>query len=549
MIIIGSGITGLMATYFACEKGVKVKLITKNNYNFNGYQWSESGGCSWKTHAFNVASQRNDSTEMHYTDTMEGSSFLANPTLARTLCEKAPEIISFLESIGLKIERDETGNIATKPFGGCGVPRAVHIEDRLGYHITSALNNKLTKFIKNGLLEILSQRRIISLEKEEKIYKLYVQNVTTNEMKLIKSTTVIFADGGGASMYYPSAVTLDKTCDGIALALKLGIDLVDMEFVQFHPTGLISKNPKFNGTLFEESLRFAGAKLFNVHEERFLFNYEELGEQATRDKVSRAIYMEIQKGNGFKNGGVKLDFHDCYNILMSEYPALLERLKQAGYNPQKEKHVYIKPTAHFMMGGVKINEKCETSKEGLYYAGESAGGVHGANRLGGNGLTEALVFGKIAGERAAEYERIHGTLYDELHMDPFSMLDNGTENLIDNMESFKKEMYNNAGIVRKTEDLNYMLHKIEEYRNKKYKVNTFNSVFLSQLYLDFSNQLMVSESIIKSALQREESRGSHYRVDFNTSSHKNSNNFVKMIESELYVNNIVREETRYLQEV
>lgn len=549
MIIIGSGIAGLMATYFACEKGVKVKLITKNTYNFYGYQWSDSGGCSWKTHAFNVAAQKNDSAEMHYIDTMKGSSFLANPKLARTLCDKAPEIIPFLESIGLKIERDEKGNITTKPFGGCGVPRAVHIEDRLGYHITSALNEKLATFIKQGLLEILSQKRVLNIEEEGGLYKLHVQNIITNEMKLVRSNTVIFTDGGGASMYYPSAATLDKTCDGITLALKLGVDLVDMEFVQFHPTGLISENPKFNGTLFEESLRFAGAKILNVHGERFLFNYEGLGEQATRDKVSRAIYMEIQKGNGFENGGVKLDFTDCYDILMNEYPALLERLEQAGYNPREEKHVFIKPTAHFMMGGVKINGNCETTKEGLYYAGESAGGVHGANRLGGNGLTEALVFGKIAGERAAEYELVKGELYDEVNIEPFSMLDDGTENLIDNIESFKKEMYKNAGLVRNEGDLKYMLYKIKEYRNKKYKVNKFNSIFLSQLYLDFSNQLLVAESIIKSALQRKESRGSHYRVDFNMSSNENSNNYVKMIDSELYIYNVVTEETTYLQEV
>lgn len=154
------------------------------------------------------------------------------------------------------------------------------------------------------MLNLINNVRVIDMSTNDNIHKLEFIDLTTNVISEIYSSTVLFADGGGASMYFPSASSLDKTCDGIALASKMGLDLVDMEFVQFHPTGLLSENPQFNGSLFEESLRFSGAKIYNKDNERFLFNYLELGEQATRDKVSRAIYMEIEKGKGFENGGL-----------------------------------------------------------------------------------------------------------------------------------------------------------------------------------------------------------------------------------------------------
>ncbi|HDP5854018.1 TPA: FAD-binding protein [Staphylococcus aureus] len=359
----------------------------------------------------------------------------------------------------------------------------------------------------------------------DNIHKLEFIDLTTNVISEIYSSTVLFADGGGASMYFPSASSLDKTCDGIALASKMGLDLVDMEFVQFHPTGLLSENPQFNGSLFEESLRFSGAKIYNKDNERFLFNYLELGEQATRDKVSRAIYMEIEKGKGFENGGVKLDFTDCYDLIKSDYPALLERLIQAGYDIDSNKFVYIKPTAHFMMGGVKINERCETKINGLYFAGESAGGIHGANRLGGNGLTEALVYSKIAGDNATEYYKKHAYEETIVHLTTNNTFNysHQTSTLLNDMESFKKAMYSKAGLVRTKESLIEMLNIIEKYEKNVYPISKFNYPYLYHLKLDFLNYLLVSKAIVHTALKRNESRGSHYRADYPNASNENKN--------------------------
>lgn len=522
MVIIGSGITGLVAAYYACKENKKVTLVTKNYYSNNEYSWKSNGGCSWKTHAFNVALGE-DRVEDHIVDTMIGSDYLANEELVEVLCSEAPLIVDFLEEIGVNLDRNEDGTIQKKPFGGNGISRAVFVEDRLGYYIVKALNNQMNNLITTGQLTILEGLRVVEVETnidEENKHLLTFINVSTNELLEIKTHTIIFADGGGASMYAPTASSEDKTCDGLNLAYEMGLDLIDMEFVQFHPTGLVSDNPIYNGSLFEESLRFSGAKLKNKNGERFMFSYNPLGECATRDKVSRGIYMEIMKGNGFENGSVELDLSDCYEEIIDSYPALKERLVQAGYDIEENRSIFIKPTAHFMMGGVKINSKCETNISGIYFAGESAGGVHGANRLGGNGLTEALVFGKIAGTEALNYtlSLIGNTDMEEIILSKrtvnYKITGLVKGDLYSDFKQLKEVMYKNVGPVRTKKGLEDSLAYLKSLKAHSYDLTSLPTKNSYQIYLDYKNLLFTSELIVTAALLRNESRGSHYREDY-----------------------------------
>lgn len=381
MVIVGSGLSAMISAYVALQNGANVIILTKKLYNESEYTWQLHGGCSWKTHAFNMAINQED-LESYIQDTLAGSDYLANTDLVHTLCKKANHSVTFLEELGVNPAKDSTGATIRKPFGGNEVPRAVFIEDRLGFHITKALNEKLAKYLATKQLQIIAGVRVSDLETDNKFHTLFFMNTATNEEYKISTKSVIFADGGGASMYAPSAASLDKTCDGLNIALNNGIELVDMEFVQFPPTGIVSCNPVFNGGLFEESLRFAGATLHNKLNERFAFNYNEKGEQATRDKVSRAIFAEIQQGAGVENA-VELDITHCKPIILNEYPALLERIWQSGYDIQQKNRILVKPVAHFLMGGVKINNDCTTTINGVYFVGESAGGGSWSESLRG----------------------------------------------------------------------------------------------------------------------------------------------------------------------
>jgi succinate dehydrogenase/fumarate reductase flavoprotein subunit len=518
--VIGTGGAGLSAAVEAAAAGAKVRLITRNFYTHDVYRWASDGGCTWKTHAFNAAVAEGDSVDAHLRDTLKGGALANDPALARVLCAGAVQLIPWLESFGLEFERDDEGRLGTRPFGGCGSARAVFLKDMLGFHISRVLRAEVDRLVTLGRVQVLGGLRATGLRLGDngEICGVKAMVPETLEMVEVPCRAVVLADGGGASMYAPSAASSDKTCDGLALGLAAGAEAIDMEFVQFHPTGLVSEVPALSGSLVEEAVRFDGAELRNRHGERFMFKYHPAGEKATRDEVSRGIYREILAGRAFANHGVILNVRACRGSFAEKYPALDERLRQAGFDPVADDELYVAPTGHFLMGGLRIDERSATTVHGVFAAGESAGGVHGANRLGGNGLSEALVFGRIAGREAAraaleaglrpvDEPRVKG------HFEVPCAGDHCAEELI---ERLRTVMYWKAGPVRDAGGLEEALACVTELGEQAGRCGVgtgSRAAARVQTWMDLRNLTLASRLIVEAALARHESRGAHFRSD------------------------------------
>lgn len=521
IIIVGTGGAGLAAAIEAASYDVEILLVSKGYYRNQNYKWASNGGCTWKTHGFNAAIKNGDSVEEHIKDTLKGGAFANNKKLVETLCTGAVELVNWLSRLGIVLDKNGD-EVDTRPFGGCGTPRSVFIEDRLGFYIQKAFNQRFESLINTGKVSILENARALEIMKDQNnnVTGIKILNADTLECIEISGSAIVIADGGGASMYAPSAASFDKTCDGILMALDAGASVIDMEFVQFHPTGIATDVLVFDGSLVEEVLRFDGAQLINKHGTRFMFEYNSLGETATRDEVARGIYNEIIKGNGFDNNSIRLEISKCREIINARYPALFERLVQSGYDIKSTSAIYIRPTAHFLMGGIKINERTETSISGLFAAGESAGGVHGANRLGGNGLSEALVFGRIAGKNAARFSLSKPETKLTLHKCGSIRIKVDTQIHSPNtlLNKLKRNMYWHAGPIRNIENLEKMLIILDEISNDISHIDLGSGSRAAaqvQQYFDLKNLTRASEMIVKAAILRKECRGSHHLEDHN----------------------------------
>jgi succinate dehydrogenase / fumarate reductase flavoprotein subunit/fumarate reductase flavoprotein subunit len=325
-------------------------------------------------------------------------------------------------------------------------------------------------------------------------------------------------------MYKLFAPSLDKSADGIALCYRAGAEMVDMEMVQFHPTGLIVQGSNTSGTLLEEGLRGSGAQLFNTMGERFMERYApEVKERATRDVVSRSSFMEIMAGKGTPNGGVLIDASVMgAEFVEKNFPGMVERCRDYGFDLAHER-VEVSPTAHFFMGGVRIDSRCLTDLEGLYAAGEDAGGVHGANRLGGNGIADSTVFGGIAGDSMAN-DMISRELapFDEKQVAEIikqaeAPLGREGLDLYPFREALRSSNWEKLGIIRVGKALREALQTVQELKEKMDWVgiaggSAYNISWND--WLNLRNLLDASEMIGRSALERKESRGAHYRSDF-----------------------------------
>ncbi len=528
VIVVGAGGAGLAAAIEAAAEGAHVVLVTKALYEHARHRWASAGGCTWKTHAFNAAVAPDDSVAAHIEDTLAGGAYAGDADIVRTLCQGAFGLVEWLEGLGLRFEKGSDGRFATRPFGGNGAPRAVHLEDRLGFHIQRVLGERLARLVHEGRVEVHSGLRAtdVLLDADGHVRGLEMLSVESLEILEIAADSVILADGGGTSMYAPSAASTDKTCDGLALGLRAGAEAIDMEYVQFHPTGLASDVPTYDGMPVEEAVRFDGATLLNGAGERFMLRYDPLGEQATRDKVSRGAYREIVEGRGFPDATVRLDLGACAHVVPERYPALYERLCliRPGFGGSAGTSVLaVRPTAHFLMGGLRIDSTARTTIPGLYAAGETAGGAHGANRLGGNGLSEALVFGRIAGRHAAALGGGTGSPAGpgEQHIrvtGPYRMdvsPDGACPEVL--LQLLRREMYLKAGPIRTASGLLAMTETIAALDERREKLDIASGPRAAaqvQTCLDLENLLSASRLIVESALLREESRGAHYREDF-----------------------------------
>ena len=517
ILIIGGGGA---AARCAIECNKSVIMAVKGLFGKSGCTVMAEGG-------YNAVLNPNDDFETHINDTMKGGAYINNPKLVEILVRSSPEELKNLEKFGSIFDRNEDGTISQRPFGGQSFNRTCYSGDRTGHEIMA------------GLMEYIGKKDNIKIMEDTTAIKLIVKNNTcygalfinniTGEIFPIYAKSTVLATGGAGQLYPITSNPIQKVGDGFALAYNEGTILEDMEMVQFHPTGMVG-----TGILVTEAVRGEGGILYNKYKERFMKNYDpERMELSTRDVVAKAIFNEIQEGRGV-DGGVYLDVSHLNDKLIEEkLETMFRQFMDIGVDIRKEPMI-IAPTAHHTMGGIKINENCETNINGLFACGEVAGGIHGANRLGGNALADTQVFGAIAGKSANNYaengnkntnlnkineytkeliNNIKNEINDLKNKDNTNNNTNDMENVYNLINSLKNTMWNFVSIVRTEEGLNKALEEINDLKNKLNNIKLNGTVEILR-YFDLKNMIVVSELIIKSALKRKESRGAHYRKDF-----------------------------------
>ncbi|MEW5726119.1 MAG: FAD-binding protein, partial [Thermodesulfobacteriota bacterium] len=374
---------------FDADPDLKIVMVTK--------ALKGKGGCSRMVQGgFNVVLNQADSHEKHLKDTLKGGQFINNQVLARTLVEQATPTIKEMETrYGCFFDRNPDGTVHQKPFAGQSFDRTVHKGDLTGIEIVS----RLTEQVMKRRIPVLEEHRAVDLlfdRSGKEVAGALLLDIRRGEFKIIEAKATLVATGGGPTCYRLCAPGPEKTLDGLAMLYRAGVLMLDMEMIQFHPTGLVVPGSVVAGSLLEEGLRGAGAHLLNSQGERFMQRYDpERAERATRDVVSRSSYLEIMAGRGFEGGGVHIVVsHLGAEFVLKNFPGMAKRCAMFGYDLAR-KPVPVSPTAHYVMGGAVIDVECQTSRARLFCAGEDSGGVHGANRLGGNGIADSCVFGRL----------------------------------------------------------------------------------------------------------------------------------------------------------
>jgi len=521
ILILGSGGAGLFAALHAHQADPKlsITIAVKGLLGKCGCTRMVQGG-------YNVALAPGDSVERHFMDTIEGGKWLPDQELAWTLVSVAVERIRELENeLGCFFDRNPDGTVHQKAFAGQTFDRTVHKGDLTGIEII----NRLAEQVWARGIGRLEEHRAIEFIKSRDggaLAGVLMIDVRSGEFVFVQAQAVLLATGGGPTMYKYHTPSGDKTCDGMAMALRAGLTLRDMEMVQFHPTGLLAgTGTRMTGTVLEEGLRGSGGYLLNGAKNRFMSRYDAKGERATRDIVSRAIYAEMREGRTTPNGGVYISMaHLGPERVRKEFKGMVERCADCGFDLAGG-IVEVVPTAHYMMGGVVFRGDCTTDLPGLFAAGEDTGGVHGANRLGGNGVANSTVFGGIAGDVIPGWVRHNGNFHepDEATVEnavacataPLSRRP-GDLNAI--RERLYDVMWDDVGIVRDAASLVRAEGALDELevRLDAAGVDASNLAFNMTWHdwLNLKNLLLVSKSILASAVAREDSRGAHYRSDF-----------------------------------
>jgi len=513
ILIVGAGLAGMRAAIAAHSylAHLDIALLAKV-HPVRSHSVAAQGG-------INAALGEKDSWEAHALDTTKGGLYLGDQDAIEAMCREAPGNILDLERMGVIFSRDEKGRIAQRPFGGAGFPRTCYAADRTGHAILHAMYEQL---LKRQIL-VYEEWYVTSLIIEEGVCRGVVAwDLLHGGLQAIGAKAVILATGGSGRVFLTSTNAVINTGDGMALAYRAGAPLEDMEFVQFHPTTL-----KDTGILITEGARGEGGYLLNTLGERFMKKYApEQMELATRSTVSLAIGQEILEGRGV-DGCVLLDLrHLGHARILERLPQIRElAVEFAGVDPI-ESPIPVRPGAHYQMGGVKTNQWGETELPGLYAAGECACvSVHGANRLGGNSLLETVVFGRRAGQRAAEYADgkvpravPDATLRTEEARIRTFLKNKGPERAWQIQEELGKTMSLNLGIFRTQKSMKEAGEKVRELnaRASHAFLQDHGKVFNTDLVqaLELQALLDVAETIVAGALAREESRGAHYRSDF-----------------------------------
>ena len=521
ILILGSGGAGLFAALHAQQTapaGTRIALAVKGLIGKCGCTRMVQGG-------YNVSLGPGDSVERHFMDTIHGGKWLPDQDMAWRLCETAPRRVRELENeIGCFFDRNADGTLHHKAFAGQTADRTVHKGDLTGIEII----NRLMEQVLARPVERLQEHRAVGLIPSKDgsgIAGVLFIDMRSGGFRFVRAKCVMMGTGGGPSMYKYHTPSGDKTMDGLAMALRVGLPLRDMEMVQFHPTGLLAGgHTRMTGTVLEEGLRGAGGQLVNHAGERFLFEYDPKGERATRDVVSRGMYAEMRKSSRPDQVGVFISMaHLGPENVARKFKGMVKRCADCGFDLAGGK-VEVVPTAHYYMGGVAVDVDTRTAMEGLYVAGEDAGGAHGSNRLGGNGVANSTVYGGIAGDvMGEEVAQMALRDPDEAVLDaeiaraihPLSRKPAPVHPLRKRLEDV---MWDEVGVLREETGLKRGLDGIAEVASELMDAGVDDTNLAFNLtwhdWLNLRSLCDISEVIAHAALARENSRGAHYREDF-----------------------------------
>jgi succinate dehydrogenase / fumarate reductase, flavoprotein subunit len=561
VVVIGAGGAGLRAAIEARLQGKRTAIISKSLFG-KAHTVMAEGGCAASMGNVNP----NDNWQVHYRDTMRGGKFLNNWRMAELHAKEAPDRVWELETYGALFDRTPDGKISQRNFGGHTYPRLAHVGDRTGLEMIRTLQQKVVSLQQEDYREtgdyeanirVFHETTITDVLKADgKIAGCFGYYRSTGAFVRFDAPAIVLATGGVGKSYQVTSNSWEYTGDGHALALRAGATLINMEFLQFHPTGMVWP-PSVKGILVTESVRGDGGILKNSEGKRFMFDYipdvfkeqyattPEEGDRwytdadnnrrppelLPRDEVARAINSEVKAGRGSPHGGVFLDIASRRSAeeILKKLPSMYHQFKELADVDITKEPMEVGPTCHYVMGGVEVDPDTAMSiVPGLFAAGEVAGGMHGSNRLGGNSLSDLLVFGRRAGLGAAEYVDGLGGVRPAVLLDdvqsaqdrallPFSSATEGGENPFKVQLELQKTMHELVGIIRKEDEMRLALKKLEDIATRTRTVSVtghreFNPGW--HLALDLRNMLLVSLCVGKAALERQESRGGHTRDDF-----------------------------------
>ncbi|GAA2910052.1 fumarate reductase/succinate dehydrogenase flavoprotein subunit [Streptomyces mexicanus] len=567
VVVVGAGGAGLRAAIEARERGARTAVICKSLFG-KAHTVMAEGGIAAAMGNVNP----HDSWQVHFRDTLRGGKFLNQWRMAELHAREAPERVWELETWGALFDRTQDGKISQRNFGGHEYPRLAHVGDRTGLELIRTLQQKIVSLQQEdhratgdyeARLKVFQECTVTRVLKDgERVSGVFAYERETGRFFVLQAPAVVIATGGIGKSFKVTSNSWEYTGDGHALALLAGAPLVNMEFVQFHPTGMIWP-PSVKGILVTESVRGDGGVLRNREGKRFMFDYipdvfkEKYAESEDeadrwyddpdhnrrppellpRDEVARAINSEVKAGRGSPHGGVFLDVSTRMpaEVVRRRLPSMYHQFKELADVDITAEPMEVGPTCHYVMGGVAVDSDTAAARgvPGLFAAGEVAGGMHGSNRLGGNSLSDLLVFGRRAGRYAAEYAQ--GTAYDrpsvrEDQVDaaaaealrPFSAeaqgaADGPLENPYTLHQELQQTMNDLVGIIRREAEMEQALHKLAELRVRARRAGVeghrqYNPGW--HLALDLRNMLLVSECVARAALERTESRGGHTREDY-----------------------------------
>ena len=518
VLIIGAGGAGLCAAIAALGQGATVGVVCKSLLGKAHTVMAEGGIAAAMANV-----DKGDDWRAHFRDTMRGGKFLNSWRMAQIHAQEAPDRVHELEQWGALFDRTSDGEILQRAFGGHTFKRLCHVGDRTGLEMIRTLQDRGV----NLGIDVYMECAITRLLKDgERVAGAFGYWRETGRFVVFKAKSVVIATGGIGKAWRITSNSWEYTGDGMALAYDAGAELMDMEFVQFHPTGMVWP-PGVQGILVTEAVRGEGGTLRNQDGERFMERYDpEKMELSTRDVVARAIYTEVREGRGTEHGGAYLDIsHKPAEYVKRKLPSMYHQFRELADVDITQGPMEVGPTCHYMMGGIRVEaETAQATVPGLFAAGEAAAGLHGANRLGGNSLSDLLVFGRRAGLSAAEQARQVGPGVIDAQQ-----IEEGVREMLAPFERpagegpyeihacLQEAMQNYVGIFRNEDDLKKGLAELQALNERTARVKVEGSRLFNpgwHLARDLKSMLTVAEAVALSALERRESRGAHSRIDY-----------------------------------